>query len=158
MYFGEHLLSQHHKMIICRSRASESDERKRYIRLVFATRRQFVMERTWTDTTRLEWIKRRDIYRKQKDLPPLESLRTSDNPVDRKSYETALSLERRSLIDRLDAYSTKTASWPVSQRPFYPYYCGHALTSLIARETTLERISCTILRKALPPSQLPQKR
>jgi hypothetical protein len=71
------------------------------------------MECTWTDATRLEWIKQRDIYRKQKDLPPLESLHTSDNPVHRKSYKDALSLERRSLTDRLDAYSTKTVSWPV---------------------------------------------
>src|ERR1700733_103549 len=45
------------------------------------------MKRTWTETTRLEWTRRRDAYRERKQLPPLEQLRTSDEPKDRKAYE-----------------------------------------------------------------------
>lgn len=73
------------------------------------------MKRTWTETTRLEWIRRRDVYRKRKQFPPLEQLRISNDPNDRDAYEGALSAERRCLSDRLDAHSTKSIAWPVSR-------------------------------------------
>ena len=43
------------------------------------------MDRTWTETTQLEWIRRRDAHREKKDPPSLESLRTSDKPADREA-------------------------------------------------------------------------
>jgi hypothetical protein len=79
----------------------------------------YEMKRTWTETTRLEWTRRRDTYRERKQLPPLEQLRTSDDPKDRKAYEGALSAERRCLSDRLDAHSTKAVAWPVSRPSYY---------------------------------------
>ncbi|KIM72152.1 hypothetical protein PILCRDRAFT_745776 [Piloderma croceum F 1598] len=79
------------------------------------------MKRAWTETTQLEWTRRRDAFRERKQLPPLEELRTSDDPKDRKAYEGALSAERRCLSDRLDAHSTKAVAWPLEKPPI----CGY---------------------------------
>ena len=75
------------------------------------------MERTWTEAARLEWIRRRDAHRDQKQLPLLENLRTSDDAKDQAAYRSALFAERRCLLGRLDAVSTKTVSWTVREKP-----------------------------------------
>ena len=79
------------------------------------------MVRIWTETTRLEWIQRRDAYRAAKKLAPLTTLCHSGS----NDYEAALSAEQRCLQERLDNHSTKTVAWEVSRYPqgsfIYPF-------------------------------------
>lgn len=72
------------------------------------------MIRPWTGATKLEWIQRRDAYRKSKSLPALASIRNSSDGDDQVAYKSALDAERGCLLDRMDASTTKNECWPVS--------------------------------------------
>jgi hypothetical protein len=77
--------------------------------------------RSWTDQSVQQWVSRRDAWRTGRGLGPIEELRLSDRPADQKAYQTALDSERRTLVERLENYSTEAISWPVGisiLRPF----------------------------------------